>query len=116
MTAGSAVETVYAKSNPEVRALHTQIMEALADCSELRLDAKKTSIHLMHRTAFGGLHPRKARLDVNIRLARALEGSRVASVEQVSRNRWHNLVRLERTDDIDAELLAWLREAYDLAA
>jgi hypothetical protein len=34
----------------------------------------------------------------------------------VSANRWHLDVKLAVAGDIDAELLAWLRAAYDLAA
>jgi hypothetical protein len=38
----------------------------------------------------------------------------VARLEQVSKNRCHNEIRLDHPDKIDGELLPWLREAYTL--
>ena len=38
----------------------------------------------------------------------------VRGFEQVSKNRWHNEIRLDHPDQIDAELISWLRDAYTL--
>ena len=116
MTTPPTVDAVYAKSNAEVIAIHQALLASLRSLGPVTVDPKKTSIHFARRTAFGGLHPRKAYLNLNIRLDRPLDAARVVSTEQVSKNRWHNLVRLDAPSDIDAELLAWLSEAYTLAA
>lgn len=79
------------------------------------VEAKTTSLHLTHGGAFAGIHPRKNWLDLTIRLNRALSGPRVRAVEQVSRNRWHNEIRLNAPGDVDAALLSWLLDAYALA-
>jgi hypothetical protein len=34
----------------------------------------------------------------------------------VSKNRYHNEIKLEQPADVDAELVGWLREAYTLGA
>jgi hypothetical protein len=36
--------------------------------------------------------------------------------ERVSANRWHNEIILRDPEQIDAELLAWIREGYALTA
>lgn len=113
MTAPPTVDAVYAKSLPAVLAIQGALLAALRTLGPVTLDPKKTAIHLARRTAFGGIHPRKAYL--NIRVDRPLEGSRIVSTEQVSRNRRHNLVRLDSPADIDAELTEWLRDAFALA-
>ena len=38
----------------------------------------------------------------------------VFKAEQVSKNRWHLEVKIASAEDIDPELLAWLRHAYEL--
>jgi hypothetical protein len=68
----------------------------------------------VHSSGFAGIHPRKSYLYLNLRLDRALDSPRVARLEQVSKNRWHNEIRLDHPDQIDGELLPWLREAYTL--
>ena len=41
---------------------------------------------------------------------------RVTKAEQVSKSRWHLDVKLSNIEEIDGELLGWLRQAYDLCA
>ena len=72
---------------------------------------KKTSIHLVRSSAFAGVHPRKAHLLVTIKAVAPIPGGRIVKSEQVSANRCHLDVKLAVAGDIDAELLAWLREA-----
>ena len=45
---------------------------------------------------------------------RPLQGERVAKSEQVSKNRYHNEVKITSPDEVDAELIGWLKEAYVL--
>jgi hypothetical protein len=52
---------------------------------------------------------------LNIRLDRPVEDQRLLKAERVSANRYHNELKLGGPDDVDAQVDAWLREAYDLA-
>ena len=110
-----AVAALFHGKDPVVRALYDAVLTALAALGPCTIEAKKTSIHLVRGSAFAGVHPRKTYLDLNLRLDRALAGPRIAKSEQVSKNRWHNDIRLEAPDQIDAELRGWLQEAYALA-
>jgi hypothetical protein len=108
-------ETVlFAGKEPVVRAIYERLLDAIRPLGPFTADAKKTSIHLVHSSGFAGIHPRKRYLYLNLRLDRALDSPRVARLEQVSKNRWHNEIRLDHPDQIDGELLPWLREAYTL--
>lgn len=75
---------------------------------------KKTSIHLTRSVGFAGVHPRKSYLYLNIRTAYPIDSPRIAKSEQVSKNRFHNELKLTSPDEIDAELLGWLKDAYAL--
>jgi hypothetical protein len=74
----------------------------------------RTSIHLVRSSAFAGVHPRKAHLLLTVKAAAPIPSGRIVKTEQVSANRWHLDVKLAVAGDIDAELLAWLRAAYEL--
>jgi hypothetical protein len=113
---GASVEQLFAGKDPVVPAIYGRIAEAVRALGPFEEQAKKTSIHLARGTGFAGIHPRKSALVLNLRLDRALEGARIAKSEQVSKNRYHNEVKLTSPDDVDAELTAWLREAYDLSS
>jgi hypothetical protein len=79
-------------------------------------EAKKTSIHLVRRTAFAGIATRKTALILTLKSDRDLKSKRIAKREQASANRWHLEIRLEEPDQIDTELVLWLTKAYELAA
>lgn len=110
----STMDPLFVGKDPVVRAIYEQLLTALTPLGPFTAEPKKTSIHLVRHSGFAGVHPRKSYLYLNLRLDRALGGPRMAKVEQVSKNRWHNEVRLDGPDAVDAEVRGWLGEAYAL--
>jgi len=101
------------QGNPSSAAVCADLFRDLDAVGPYSVEEKKTSIHITNgRAAFLGLHPRKQGLRLNIVLTKALEGPRVAKSERVSANRYHNEVDVREPSEIDAELLAWIGEAY----
>jgi Domain of unknown function (DUF5655) len=105
---------LFAGSDSEVLAIYDRLLAVLSEFGPFSEEPKKASIHLVHTTGFAGVHPRKRSLTLNLRTDRPLASARIVRVEQVSKNRYHNEIKLERPTDIDAELMGWLREAYML--
>ena len=97
-----------------VQATYARLLEALHALGPFQEEPKKTSIHLVRTVGFAGIHPRKNFLYLNIRTDSPIEGPRIVKSEQVSKNRFHNELKLSSPDEIDAELLEWLRDAYEL--
>jgi hypothetical protein len=69
----------------------------------------------VRKSAFAGVHPRKAYLMVTVKAAVPIDSARVVKTEQVSKTCWHCQVRLTTKSEIDAELLGWLAKAYDIS-
>lgn len=110
-----AVERVFARSEPEVRALvRTLIARALA-LPGAAVDPKGTCLHLNHRVAFAGLHPRRAALFLNLRTSAPIESPRIRRREQASANRYHNEMLVASPGEIDDELMGWVAAAHALA-
>jgi hypothetical protein len=107
---------LFAGGNPAVQATYERLLEALREIGPFREEPKKTSIHLVRTTGFAGVHPRKHWLILNLRTAQPIQSARIAKFEQVSKNRYHNEVKLERPEHVDDEILGWLRDAYALGA
>lgn len=99
--------------NRSSAAICADLFRELEAVGPYSVQEKKTSIHITNgRGAFLGLHPRKQGLRLNIVLAKALEGPKIAKSERVSANRYHNEVDVKERSDLDAELLGWIAEAY----
>jgi len=77
-------------------------------------EPKKTSIHLVSRTAFAGIPTRRASLILTLKSAKDIRSPRVEKREQTSAHRWHVDVRLTRPADVDRQLTTWLSAAYRL--
>jgi hypothetical protein len=99
----------------ETRLIYDRLIAAARALGPMDVEEKKTCVHLVRRAAFAGVHPRKAAVLVTLKTDRPLEGPRVRKVEQASKHRFHNDMVLGAPGEIDAEFLAWLALAYDLA-
>ena len=110
------VEQHFAKSQPRVRATYNRLVEIATRFGPIREEPKKTSIHLVNRTAFAGVATRKDSLILTVKAASDLAHPRIIKHEQTSAHRWHLDFRLEGPDQLDSELESWLRDAFVLAA
>jgi len=90
-------------------------MAAARSLGPVREEPKKTSIHLVRSSAFAGVATRSNSLVLTLKAARKVDSSRVRRAEQTSANRWHLEIPLATPRDVDAELRAWLQQAYELA-
>ena len=108
--------TVLTNARPAALRLYRSLIAALQRVGPLREELKKTSVHLMRGSAFAGVQLRREYLIVTIKSERPIVSPRVTKGDQVSKNRWHNEVRISNEADLDHELLAWLRTAYELCA
>jgi hypothetical protein len=104
----------FVTSTPEVRKLYKQLLTALKPIGPFEEDPKKTSVHLVRQSAFAGVRPQKHNLVLTVKSAKPVTSARIAKSEQTSKSRWHLDIKISEAAEIDPELLAWLRDAYEL--
>jgi hypothetical protein len=110
------VETHFEGKAPVVRQTYDRLLTELRGFGAVREAPRETSIHLDNRRGFAGVYTRKNYFNLRFRLAHKLEHPRITRVKRQSSRRYMHNVKLTNEADIDAELLGWLREAYDLSA
>jgi hypothetical protein len=94
--------------------LYAGLIASLDAIGRYEVEVKKTSLHITHGRAFLGVHPRRDDLLLNIVTQEPLDGPRIKRSARLSANRFHNETIVTSTDDLDGELLGWLKSAYDL--
>jgi hypothetical protein len=97
-----------------VAQIYERLINELQKFGKLIIEPKKTSIHLGNRFGFAGVYTRKNYVNLEIHLNYKLTGRRVSKVEQASANRYHHTIKLTNEQEVDGELLNWLKQAYDL--
>src|SRR2546426_1345776 len=98
--------------SPEVRRIYDAILAAALTFGRVRQEPKKTSIHLINKTAFAGVQTRREYLILTVKSRQDILSGRVFKREQASANRWHLELKLHSHKDVDTELKEWLREAH----
>ncbi len=109
-------ESVVTGASPATQELYRDLIKATRTMGPYEEELKKTSVHLVRASAFAGVQFRRQYLLITIKSDGPIKSQRVTKSEQVSKNRWHSVVRLSSNADIDSQLLLWLRAAYDLCA
>lgn len=102
--------------NPTVFKIYEQLLQRLQQLGPIIEEPKKTSIHLVNATALAGVATRKDSLVLTIKSDHRLVSPRIHKIEQTSAKRYHAEVKLTSSEEIDAELLNWLKDAYNLSA
>ena len=100
--------------DPLVTEIYERLIAELQKFGPLKIEPKKTSIHLGNRFGFAGVYTRKNYINLEVHLNHKLTSKRVSKVEQASANRYHHTIKLTSPAEIDGQLLDWLKDAYDL--
>ena len=112
---GHTVKQHFENRVPEVKATYAAILKEAKKFGPVKEEAKKTSIHLIRKSAFAGVATRKTALILTLKSDSDISSTRINKREQASANRWHLETRLETPAQVDGEIVNWLRRAYELA-
>ena len=101
--------------SPAVTAIYRAVLVAARKLGRVSEDPKKTSIHLVRRTAFAGVATRRDSLVLTLKAQTDVRSRRISKRERLSAHRWYFYVRLTAPGQVDRQLKQWLRQSYDLA-
>lgn len=99
----------------QVRDIYDTIVTAGRVFGHVVEDIKKTSVHLNRKTAFAGIMTRRDYLILTIKSKHDIDSPRISKREQASANRWHHEMRINAPDEVDAQIIGWLRDAYAIS-
>ena len=98
-----------------VRRIYDRLLKEARRFGPVKEEPRKTSIHLVNRTAFAGVATRQHALILTVKSDRHLSSPRIHKSEQTSAKRFHHQVKVNSPAEVDAELVKWLKDAYALS-
>jgi Domain of unknown function (DUF5655) len=101
--------------DPVVGRVYDQLLKKVAKFGPFVEEPKKTSIHLVNVSAFAGVATRKDAIVLTVKSDRKLSSPRIHKSEQTSAKRFHHELKLTSPRDVDAKLVKWLKDAYELS-
>lgn len=100
---------------PHVREIYDLVVAAAGEFGPVKEDPKKTSIHLNRRSAFAGVQTRREFLILTVKSRGNIDSPRITKREQASANRWHHEIKINSVNDIDGQLIGWLKDSYEIS-
>ncbi len=108
----ASVDSHFKGKPPSIEALFQELRAALSRFGPLRVDAVQSSINFAATSHLGGVRVQKDGLRVGFVLSRPLESGRVIHSLRLGPTTHAHAVKLTSRDELDGELLGWLKEAY----
>jgi predicted transport protein len=114
---GDLVAEMFAGDRAAMRPIFDALMaRILTFGGDIEQAPKKGYLSLRRKTQFVTLHPStKTRFDVGIKLKGVAPSGRLEAAGSWNAMVTHR-VRLASVDEVDAEVVGWLRQAYDVAS
>jgi Domain of unknown function (DUF5655) len=110
-----SIDEYFAGADPALRDLFDELVAALRENGPVTVNVTTSRVAFQARGRFAGIdRPRRDHLVATFNLTRPAESERLLRVDYVPPYYYIHRVRLARREDIDAELRAWLAEAYDV--
>ena len=100
--------------SPASQSTYAKVVAEISKFGPFEVEEKKTSLHLSRGRAFAGVHPRVTGIILNLVLDAPLKSARVHKSEQVSAKRHHVEFKLTDPNEVDAQLVGWMKKAYAL--
>lgn len=108
------VDDHFAGKDPRLREIFDLLVAEMEQFGPLRIDAIKRNINLIARHHLGGVEVQQKALRLGFLHDEPLESERIVRVTRLGPHRVGHTVKLHSPDDVDDELLGWLRKAYEL--
>jgi Domain of unknown function (DUF5655)/Domain of unknown function (DUF4287) len=106
--------TIYTEAKEHLRPIHEKLLAAIAKFGDFEIAPKKGYVSLRRKKQFATVGPAtNSRVDVGLNMKGVPATDRLA--EEPPKGMCQYKVRLTAVSEVDAELLAWVRMAFDSA-
>lgn len=108
------VDSHFTGKPEKVRVLFDKLVDEVKGFGSVRLDAVKSEVLLGNKSHFAAVQVRRGWLTVSFVLDRLVSDPRITWSMELTGASFEHKVKVERLEDIDEQLLGWLKEVYVL--
>ena len=100
----------------DLQEAYERLRETAVSFGEQRIYASHHSIMFSRTSCYFFVRPKKNFLELCIFLGRALKGPQVRRVDEASKSKVANILRITHRDEVEPPVTDWLSEAYEFSA
>jgi len=97
---------------PLVREVLDRVAAALAPYGDVSFEATKAAVMVKRARTFAEVKPRRASVELGFIVSRRIDDARIAGTLDLTKTRIVHRVELTDAAEVDAQVRAWLTEAY----
>ncbi|MCF8368492.1 MAG: DUF5655 domain-containing protein [Bacteroidales bacterium] len=105
----------FINKNQEVTQTFEKLVQEISHLKKVKINSLKNAILFTAKTHFLAIKPKTEFLDIEFVLPEKLEGFPIHKTVQASKYRWAHFVRLGSPEEVDKQLLDWIKQAYDVS-
>jgi predicted transport protein len=110
-------ESLFTKRSPELKKLYDKIVKEVNKFGKYREETMKSDvIFFKTKSTFLGIKVKKDHLDIEFYLENLQNVPPVTKYLQTSKNRVVHLVPIDQPEDINKQLISWIKRSYDLVS
>ena len=99
-----------------IRMIYDRLMQEVHRFGEVTVNSVKTSIQIKAGATFLSVRPKRDRVEIEFQLGREISTFPITRSFRISKNRVLHSATLESYDQVNQELVRWLRESYELVS
>ena len=112
--AGTVLDEIYSDAKAHLRPIHEQLMTAIDQFGEFEVAPKKGYVSLRRKKQFATIGPpTKSRVEVGLNMKDVAATDRLIALPPGGMCQYK--VHVTSADEVNPELVAWIRRAYDSA-
>lgn len=113
-TTDELVSALYTGAKADLRSTYDELMAAIATFGPFEIAPKKGYVSLRRKKQFATIGPAtKARIEVGLNMKHLTATTRL--IEMAAGSMCQYKVNVTKVEDVDEELVAWIKQAYDSA-
>lgn len=108
------LESHFVNKQQNVIDTYKMLQDEVTKFESIRINPVKNAILFTAKSHFLAVKPKKAWLDIEFVLDKKTEGFPIHKSVQATKTKWAHFMRLESLEEVDEQLLSWIRKAYSV--
>jgi hypothetical protein len=107
------IESHFIGKQENVKLTFEKLFSAVESYQNIKINSVKNAILFTATSHFLAAKPKKAWLDIEFVLDEPLEGFPIHKTVQATKTKWAHFIRLESVEEVNHQLLDWIKRAYE---
>ena len=106
------LELHYVNKDQNVKDAFEKIKDIAMSLGNVKINSVKNAILFQAKSQFLAVKPKKNILDTEFVLDEPVEGFPIHKTVQTTKTKWAHFVRLESPEEVDEQLISWIKRAH----